>query len=143
MVSREGGGRQIKDVHRVGGSKEKQKKADKGGRGSKIPEILRTSFMNGPKRNGNRRALAGNFAAGQVGNKEGRHRRSLAYLSVEADKSRMQGRISSSDSFSFPLSVFFVCSGVKNGKCNTTLTGVQGRQSGMQRPSTDFQNAAL
>ena len=33
--------------------------------------------------------LAGNFAAGQVGNKEGRHRRSLAYLSVEADKSRM------------------------------------------------------
>ena len=87
--------------------------------------------------------LAGNFAAGQVGNKEGRHRRSLAYLSVEADKSRMQRRISSSDSFSFPLSVFFVCSGVKNGKCNTTLTGVQGRQSGMQRPSTDFQNAAL
>ena len=87
--------------------------------------------------------LAGNFAAGQVGNKEGRHRRSLAYLSVEADKSRMQRRISSSDSFSFPLSVFFVCSGVKNGKCNTTLTGVQGRQSGMQRTSTDFQNAAL
>lgn len=51
--------------------------------------------------------LAGNFAAGQVGNKEGRHKRSLAYLSVEADKSRMQRRISSSDSFSFPLSVSF------------------------------------
>ena len=47
--------------------------------------------------------MAGNFAAGQVGNKEGRRRRSLAYLSVEADKSRMQRRISSSDSFSFPL----------------------------------------
>ena len=32
----------------VGGSKEKQTNAEKGGRGSKIPEILRTSFMYGP-----------------------------------------------------------------------------------------------
>ena len=50
--------------------------------------------------------LAGNFAAGQVGNKEGRHRRSLAYLSVEADKSRMAASRVPTLSASLSLSLF-------------------------------------
>ena len=52
-VSSRGGVKLRKDVHEGRGSKEKQKNADKGGRGSKIPEILRTSFMNGPLRGRN------------------------------------------------------------------------------------------